>query len=234
MRASENFLVIDFLPFNKDTILMKVSNKFTLARIVFAPLFFIFYFLPIWTNSASLAFASACIMIPSLIIIQITDYWDGHYARKYNEVSDFGKLFDPFADVMLNLTVFLCATKSFQPDTAYMPVVIFVLLLYREFSMNFIRMVAVSHGTAIAARKGGKLKTVFYIISSFFFLAIESFRRLGLAEAVSAYFKIDVAAVLSVCEIIAVVFFCGCLLLSYGSFLDYLVHFASVLKNKKD
>ena len=85
---------------------MHLSNKFTLTRIVFAPIFFLLYFLPIWTGK--FAFASVCIIIPCLIFAEFTDYLDGHYARKHNEVSDFGKLFDPFADVILHLTTFVC------------------------------------------------------------------------------------------------------------------------------
>lgn len=219
---------------------MKVSNKFTLARVVFAPIFFLMYFIPVWTGNDFSAFISACLMIPSLIIIQITDYWDGHYARKYNEVSDFGKIFDPFADVILNLSVFLCATTSYIKTNSYLPLTIFVLLMWREFGMNFVRMVAVSHGTAIAARKGGKLKTVFYIISAFFFLAIESWHRIvvyfDLEPALKELTGCDIPfdSIYSVWGYICLGFFCVCLLLSYISFADYLVNFKSVLKGKSD
>ena len=153
---------------------MKVSNKITLARVIFAPIFLFLYYLPIWMQNEILAKISAYIMIPLLALAQLTDYFDGHLARKNGEVSDFGKLFDPFADVMLNLTLFICAQASYISENRYMPVVLFALILYREFTMIFIRMVAVSHGTAIAARKGGKFKTVFYITSGFYVLAIES------------------------------------------------------------
>ena len=135
---------------------MKVSNKFTLARAVFAPVFYLIFNIPLWLDSPILKIISACIMIPLLAVAEVTDYWDGHYARKYNEVSDFGKLFDPFADVLLNLTVFLCAVEA-----GYMPFVLFVLIFYREFSQSFLRMIALKKGIAIAARMGGKLKTVF-------------------------------------------------------------------------
>lgn len=207
---------------------MKTSNKFTLARVCFAPIFFFLYFIPIWTRNENLAKISACIMIPLLALAQVTDYFDGHYARKNGEVSDFGKLFDPFADVMLNLTLFVCAQHSFSAHlnpAGYMPTVCFVLILYREFTMNFIRMVAVSRGTAIAARKGGKLKTVFYIASGFFMLAVESFIRFGS--------EIDVSSYVTTLHAIACVMFSICVLLSYISFIDYIRAFAGVLKQKK-
>ena len=82
---------------------MKLSNKFTLARAIFAPIFFLIFNIPTWLNSDVLSKISAFIMIPLLAVFELTDYWDGHYARKNGEVSDFGKIFDPFADVILNL-----------------------------------------------------------------------------------------------------------------------------------
>lgn len=198
---------------------MKLSNKFTLARALFAPVFFLIFNLPIWLDSSVLSKISACIMIPLLAIFEFTDYLDGHYARKHGEVSDFGKLFDPFADVILNLTVFMCAVSR-----NYMPIVLFALILYREFSQSFLRMVAVKHGIAIAAKKGGKFKTVFYIISGFYFLAIESYLRLGLSifsEKVIGGFKVA-----------AVVMFVLCALFSWISFIDYIKSFVPTLKNK--
>lgn len=203
---------------------MKTSNKFTLARLIFAPIFFFIYYVPIWTDNEMLAKITACCMIPLLALAQITDYFDGHYARKNNEVSDFGKLFDPFADVMLNLTLFLCAQSSISSEIRYMPIVLFILILYREFGMTFIRMVAVSHGTAIAARKGGKFKTVFYITSGFYVLAVESALRLGFGNAISS--------ILPTLKIISVVLFSICVLLSYISFIDYIKTFAAVLKKQ--
>ena len=180
---------------------MKVSNRFTLSRALFAPFFFLIYNLPLWLHSNTFSFAS-----------------DGHYARKYNEVSDFGKIFDPFADVILNLTVFACAVSS-----GYMPMVLFILILYREFSQTFLRMAALKKGVAIAARKGGKLKTVFYIISGFFFLVIESYKRLALSFIPE-----------NVCDILLCtlkVFFVICVLLSWGSFIDYLKSFYKVARD---
>ena len=164
---------------------------------------------------------SAYCMIPLLIVFELTDFFDGYYARKRGEVGDFGKLFDPFADVMLNLTVFLCAMTSVNRIFGgYMPSLIFVLILYRELSMNFLRMIASKQGVAIAARKGGKLKTVSYIVSGFFALAMESALRLGYG----------LGGYCSELHTVAVVLFSVCLALSYLSFIDYLRIFASILK----
>lgn len=189
-------------------------------RAVFAPIFFLLYYIPILTASDFLGKVSACVMIPLLVFFEFTDYLDGHYARKHNEVSDLGKLFDPFADVTLNLTVFICAMHSLKAAFAYMPVLIFVLIMYREFTMMFVRMIASKQGVAIAARKGGKFKTVFYITSGFIFLTFESALRLGF----------DLSAIYGIAHVVMIVLFSICAVLSYASFVDYLVHFAELIK----
>ncbi len=200
---------------------MRTSNKFTLARIVAAPAFFVIYFLPIWLklpNGSPVSVATICFLIPFLALAELTDYWDGHFARKHNQVSDFGKMFDPFADVFLHLSTFTCFVFS-----GYMHPVLFILILYREFSQNFLRMVAAKSGTAIAARKGGKLKTVFYVASCFVALVVEGMVRCGLVEK----FGLNVELL----KWIPTGFFIVCVILSYISFVDYLKNFGHVLKD---
>ncbi len=199
---------------------MKTSNKFTFARVLAAPVIFVIYFLPVWLKAAPGSFVSVlsvCILIPLLAFAEFTDYLDGHFARKHNEVSDFGKMFDPFADVFLHLGTFTCFVFS-----SYMPPVLYVLILYREFSQNFLRMVAAKSGTAIAARKGGKLKTVFYVASCFVALAQESLVRTGL----DVLWHVN----MPVFKWIGYGFFAVCVVLSYVSFIDYLKNFGGILK----
>ncbi len=192
---------------------MNIADKFTLSRIVLAPVFFLVYFIPLWTDVGQVT--SVFIMIPLLGFMEFTDYLDGHYARKLHEVSDFGKLFDPFADVLVHLTTFFCFVVA-----GYIPALIFVLILYREFGMNFVRLIAVQRGTAIAARKGGKLKTVLYVITGFYYLAIEGAVRL----------HFDVSAIYTILQYIGLFLCVLCVLLSYISFIDYLRHFKKILK----
>lgn len=202
---------------------MKLSNKFTFSRMILSPVFFLLYFLPIWTKNDKLAAISVFLYIPLLAFMEFTDFLDGHYARKHNEVSDFGKLFDPFADVMVHLATFLCFMFSYGDYGHYMYPVIFILILYREMSQNFLRMVAASKGTAIAARKGGKIKTVGYVISGFYALFLESLVRLDI-----------VPACFDTLKIISLVLFILCLIACYASFIDYLIHFGKLLKQKQD
>lgn len=195
---------------------MKLSNKFTLSRILLAPVFFILYFVPIWFGKFNEL--SMIIAIPLLAFMEFTDYLDGHYARKHNEVSDFGKLFDPFADVMVHLSTFVCFLFSVT-GKGYMSPLILILILYREMSMTFIRMIATKKGIAIAARKGGKFKTVMYVIAGFYALFLETLVR----------FNVQLEC-FDVLRIVCTCLFVICLICSYASFIDYLKHFGKVLK----
>lgn len=197
---------------------MKLSNKFTLTRILLSPVFFLLYFVPIWTNGF-FARQSIIIAIPLLAFMEFTDFLDGFYARKNNEVSDFGKLFDPFADVTLHLGTFLCFMFSIKTGNSYMKPLIYILVLYREMTMNFIRMVAVKKGTAIAARKGGKFKTVMYVFSGFYALFLEGLIRIDMVPECFGLLKN-----------ISLGLFIVCVICSYVSFADYLIHFGKLLK----
>ncbi len=211
---------------------MKTSNLFTLCRVFCAPIFFLIYFVPQWLGSepsSVLSRVSIGILVPLLIFAELTDYWDGSYARKNGEVSDFGKIFDPFADIFLHLSVFTCFVFSDCPETGqpYMPVLCYVLIFYREFAQNFLRMVAAKQGTAIAARKGGKIKTVFYVVSCFFVLAQELFIRSGLLDLVKTQIP---GFSMSAVNFVGYGFFTVCVILAYTSFIDYIRNFGSVLK----
>jgi len=190
---------------------MSRANKFTAARLLCAPLVFLVYQLPVWTGKFGAL--SVYILVPLVIFAELTDFFDGRAARKDGDVSGFGKLFDPFADVTLNITAFLALTLS-----GYMPGVFLLLIVYREFSMTFLRAVAAAQGLTIAARKGGKTKTFFYAMAISYAMALECLLRLGVYQAVPG-----------ICKMIGIVLLGICVFLSYSSFIDYLIHFKDTL-----
>lgn len=151
---------------------MQIANFFSMNRIVLAPVFFIVFFIPDFFNGADVL--SVCILIPLFIYMELTDFLDGFFARKYGIVSDFGKLFDPFADVLANLTVFFTFALS-----GYMPAFFFLIVLFREMGMQFVRMLAMRNAVVIAARMAGKVKTVVYITAGGCSLFIECLLRLN-------------------------------------------------------
>lgn len=199
---------------------MKLSNKFTFARVIAAPVMFVVCNIPAWCgfedgSAASAVFSALAIVI--LACAELTDWLDGHFARKKGEVSDFGKLFDPFADVFLHISMFITfVILGFMPEWC------FILIFYREFSQTFFRAVAATQGTAIAARKGGKIKTVFYVASCFVGLIEATLVRTGLADL----WGVNMEAFLRVGD----AFFVVCVILAYISFADYLKQFGKILK----
>jgi CDP-diacylglycerol--glycerol-3-phosphate 3-phosphatidyltransferase len=185
----------------KPLLIMSLANKLTFFRIILAPVFFSVY----------LFAGTARWTVPALWIIflvsEITDYFDGLAARKLKEVSDFGKFFDPFADTLMQITCFLC----FVIDEIF-PAILFLLVIYREFSILFLRNLMLKKGTAMGARMGGKIKTVAYIIASGTALLAVSFQRLSVHETLFPYLKTGALVIFIISVIIAVV-----------SFFDYLL-----------
>ena len=144
---------------------MNLPNKLTLTRIILVPVFMIFVSLsqymtpsynPRWYLIAGIIFAVA----------SFTDYLDGHLARKWHMVTDFGKFADPLADKLLTTVAFLYMMR----DGVCSPVVLCIILA-REFAVSGLRMVAAGakDGKVIAANMWGKVKTVLQMLSIIFY-----------------------------------------------------------------
>lgn len=90
----------------------------------------------------------------------VTDWVDGHLARKYNWISDFGKLWDPIADKILidGLLIALAVNNS-------IPVFVPIVMIIRDIVVDAMRMYASSKGNVVAANIWGKLKTVTQMIA---------------------------------------------------------------------
>jgi CDP-diacylglycerol--glycerol-3-phosphate 3-phosphatidyltransferase len=162
---------------------MKLADKLTSLRIIMAPLFFAVYLFPgnfFQTLLPAEWFEldikwTVPVLWALFILSEVTDLVDGMVARKRGEVSDFGKLFDPFADTLVQLTYFLC----FVLDGIF-PTFFFIIVLYREFSILFLRNMMLRKGIAMGARMGGKIKTVSYIAAGSLALAASTAVRLEL------------------------------------------------------
>ncbi len=125
---------------------MTTASKITLVRIFMIPIFFVTM---LWEFENH--------RIVSLIIFalaSITDGIDGYVARKYNQVSNFGKFIDPLADKLL-----VTAAMLIFVEWGRMPAWALMLVLTREFAVTGLRLVAVEGGRVIAAAMSGKIKT---------------------------------------------------------------------------
>ena len=132
---------------------MNLPNKLTLLRIILVPFF----------AAALLIDAIPHHYLIALIIFcaaSITDMLDGKIARKYNMVTDFGKFADPLADKILVISAFACFIELDIVGAAFI-----ILVLFREFSVTSIRLIAAENGKVVAANMWGKAKTVSQMIA---------------------------------------------------------------------
>lgn len=134
---------------------MNLPNTLTVIRIVLAPIFFAAFFFTEWTAAGHIA--SLVVLVIVFVVMELSDFLDGYFARKYQLVTEIGKVIDPFGDVMSRMTYFFCFTLI-----GLMPAWIFLVLLYRELGITFLRMLMIRRGIAMAASIWGKAKAVTY------------------------------------------------------------------------
>ena len=149
---------------------MTLASKITLLRVAFIPLFMLFMYLGGGTPNIWLWLALAVFIIAS-----ITDYVDGHIARKKNQVSDFGKFLDPLADKLLVISA-MCIFCEWE----MMPAWALMLILAREFSVTGLRLIAVGKGKVIAAGWSGKVKTAVTMVGLCVWMAFPRQEILGI------------------------------------------------------
>ncbi|MBR6572558.1 MAG: CDP-diacylglycerol--glycerol-3-phosphate 3-phosphatidyltransferase [Clostridia bacterium] len=144
---------------------MNLPNKLTVLRIILTPIFMLSL---VWQFPYHYIVALVVFIFASL-----TDFFDGKIARQQGIVTDFGKFLDPLADKMLTTSAFLGFIALGIGDGA---VWIAFIVLFREFLVSSLRLVAVSSGgKVIAANIWGKLKTVTQMIAIIYALAAEQF-----------------------------------------------------------
>lgn len=131
---------------------MNLPNKLTVLRIFLVP-FFIASLLVSFPHHYAVA-------LVFFIIASVTDYFDGKIARKHNLVTDFGKFLDPLADKILVISALICFVSLGLCDC-----ILVIIVLFREFAVTSVRLVAASQGNVVAANIFGKIKTVTQMIA---------------------------------------------------------------------
>ena len=126
---------------------MNLPNKLTLWRIILVPFFVAALLIPFPLHTI--------VALVLFIAASITDMLDGRIARKRNLITDFGKFADPLADKILVLAALLCFVQNGWCDC-----IAVIIVLFREFTVTSIRLIAASKGKVIAANIWGKVKTV--------------------------------------------------------------------------
>ena len=128
---------------------MNLPNKLTVARMIAVPFFIAAYMLDFFVVAFILFIAAS-----------VTDFLDGNLARKYNLVTNFGKIMDPLADKILVYSAFCLMVED-----GTVPGWMLIVILAREFVIAGMRTVAASEGLVIAAAMSGKIKTVLQMIA---------------------------------------------------------------------
>jgi CDP-diacylglycerol--glycerol-3-phosphate 3-phosphatidyltransferase len=130
---------------------MNLANKLTVLRVLLIPVFIVL----ILVNNTTMQYLGIVVFL----LAALTDSLDGYIARKYNQISDFGKFMDPLADKLL-VTAALCALV----DKGTMSIWVVYIIILREFVVTGIRLIAVNNGLVIAAGTLGKLKTIVQMV----------------------------------------------------------------------
>ena len=139
---------------------MNVPNALTITRIVLTPVVLAAYMLNFPAH-----FLVATIRY---FIAGMTDFFDGKIARSKNLITNFGKFADPLADKMLTTAVYLALISN-----GYCNIWILFIILFREFGISSIRLVAAAQGVVIPANMWGKVKTFsMMIFTGFIFLLL--------------------------------------------------------------
>ena len=112
------------------------------------------------------------------LLASLTDYLDGVIARKWNLITDFGKLMDPLADKILTASAFICLIPF-----GALPAWAVIIIISREFLITGLRLLASSKGVILPAEKLGKHKTAWQMITIVFFLALLSLRDFPLESS---------------------------------------------------
>ncbi len=176
---------------------MRLPLVLTFFRVVMSPLFVALYlFSDSWGVSGG--------VLPYLLLVivalcELTDIFDGFFARKRNQVTSLGKVLDPMADSFFRLSVFFAFTQG----DLQLPLMIVLVFFWRDSLVNTLRSLCALQGIPLAARASGKIKAVVQAIVTFFILilmipytngclSLESFQQMsymaaGLAAAYTLY-----------------------------------------------
>lgn len=148
---------------------MNTPNKITITRFILTIILIAIMVFPYNSYNINIPYLGntgfnvidlvGCIIF---IVASITDFIDGHLARKNNLVTDFGKFMDPLADKFLvNSSLIILAVQK----SNLLPVLIVVLMIGRDIAVDWIKLISAKKGRTVAANIYGKLKTVFQMIA---------------------------------------------------------------------
>lgn len=184
---------------------MNWPNRLTILRVIMIPFFVVCLMMK--DGGDSMRYLALAIFI----VASLTDALDGHLARKYNLVTNFGKFMDPLADKLLVCSAMICLI-----ELGRLPAWIVLIIIAREFIISGFRLVASDNGVVIAASWWGKIKTIIQMV-----MIIVVILDLGAVLPSAA----------SVIAIVENVLIYAALILTVVSLVDYIAKNAKVLSD---
>ena len=159
---------------------MNLPNKLTLTRIILVPVFMIFVSLTGLDGIVDGTFNPTFYLLAGIVFAaaSFTDFLDGHLARKWNMVTDFGKFADPLADKLLTTVAFIYMLR----DGVCSPVVLCIMVA-----------AGAKDGKVIAANMWGKVKTVLQMLSIIFYFFGTALSYRGTVDSVSIVVVVSIA-----------------------------------------
>ena len=140
---------------------MNIANYITCCRIFIGPLFLLIY---LEHKYFGISFIQLPYFLLGLLsVLELSDVMDGYLARKFNTVTDLGKILDPMADSISRISVFLTFTIGFVK----LPMFLVLVFIYRDAFVGVLRTICALRGFALAARFSGKIKAVIQAIVAF-------------------------------------------------------------------
>ena len=176
--------------------MMSLPLFLTLSRIFLGPLFMaLVIYADCW--KIKLVYLPFILLFVALLS-ELSDLFDGFFARRHNKVTELGKILDPMADSIFRISVLLSFTKGFVA----LPLLLVSVFFYRDMIISTLRTVCALRGVALAARWSGKVKAVIQAVVIFFililmipytmgYLSLQTFQMISLyATAVCAVYVV--------------------------------------------
>ncbi|MGZ8899669.1 MAG: CDP-diacylglycerol--glycerol-3-phosphate 3-phosphatidyltransferase [Limisphaerales bacterium] len=153
-----------------ESFIMNWANRLTLSRLGLTILFVI-------ALNSEWQFGRTVALV-LFVVAGLTDFVDGEIARRYQFITDFGKLMDPLVDKIMIAAAFISLVSL-----KAIPAWVAIIVVARDFLITGLRLIASSKGEILPAEKLGKHKTSWQIVTVIFFLALLAARELRYAEA---------------------------------------------------
>ena len=158
--------VVDSQATEKSSFPVKLPLILTIGRIFISPIFLIFYLK--YQHLGITLHALPFVLMFLLGLSELSDFFDGYLARKFNVVTELGKILDPMADSITRLTILLTFTQGFID----LPLLLVFVFVYRDAMISTLRTVCALKGVTLAARTSGKIKAVLQALSIFLILIL--------------------------------------------------------------